>query len=344
VPELKHTAGSLAIQLQATLEGLGDLPCTGCSSLSEAQPGDITFMVNAKYAKEWKNSNASIGLIKHGVEVEGHDATTRALLRVDNPELAMARCLELFLLECTKPAIGIHPSACVDSTATIGDHVRIGPGVVVGPRTRIDNEVTLEANVIIGNDCEIGTQSELRSGVSVAHHCTVGSHCLLHANVSIGADGFGYCLDEKKSHLVKMEHIGSVVIGDHVDIGVSTCIDRGKFGSTKIGNGTKMDNLVQIGHNVQIGENCVLAAATGIGGSVCIGDWVQIGAQVGIAPHCKVGNEAKIGAKSGVMHDIPAGEQWLGVPACNMKDTLRQWVATRKMPKILAKFGKELDI
>jgi UDP-3-O-[3-hydroxymyristoyl] glucosamine N-acyltransferase len=141
-----------------------------------------------------------------------------------------------------------------------------------------------------------------------------------------------------------MEHIGSVVIGDHVDIGVSTCIDRGKFGATKIGNGTKMDNLVQIGHNVQIGKNCVLAAATGIGGSVCIGDWVQIGAQVGIAPHCKVGNEAKIGAKSGVMHDIPAGEQWLGVPACNMKDTLRQWVATRKMPKILAKFGKELDI
>lgn len=339
----QHTAGSLAELLQATLEGPSDVPCNGCAAIRKAQPGDITFMVNATYAKDWADSKASIGIVKHEVDVQGHDETTRALLRVKNPELAMAKCLELFILERALPSVGIHASATIDPTASISEYARIGPGTVVGPNSSIEDHAVLEANVYIGNDCTIGAYSELRSGVSVSHHCIVGSHCILHANASIGADGFGYYPAEDMSGLVKLEHIGFVSIGDRVEIGASACIDRGKFGATHVGNGTKMDNLVQIGHNVQIGENCVIAAATGLGGSVQIGDWVQIGAQVGIAPHCKVGNRAKIGAKSGVMHDIPAGEQWLGVPACKMKDMLRQWVTTRKMPKILAKFGKDLD-
>jgi UDP-3-O-[3-hydroxymyristoyl] glucosamine N-acyltransferase len=335
-----HTAFSIAKEIQATIEGPGDLACTGIASLSGAREGDLTFMVNPKYAKRWSTSSATIGIVQRGVLVEGHDDSTRALLRVDNPELAMATCLELFKTHRDIPEVGIHPSAIIDPSATIGHGVRIGSGVVVGADAIVGDNVSLLPHVFIGHDVTIGSGSELRSGVSVEHDCVVGTNCILYANVSIGTDGFGYCPAADMSGLVKLEHIGNVVIGDNVEIGSNSCVDRGKFASTSIGNGTKIDNLVQIGHNVSIGENCVFASGTGLGGSVQIGNWVQIAAQVGIAPHCKVGNGAKIGAKSGVMNDIPAGEAWLGVPACKMKDMLRQWVTTRKMPKILAQFGK----
>jgi UDP-3-O-[3-hydroxymyristoyl] glucosamine N-acyltransferase len=131
-----------------------------------------------------------------------------------------------------------------------------------------------------------------------------------------------------------------VTLGDRIEIGSNSCVDRGKFGSTSIGNGTKLDNLVQIGHNVTIGENCVIASGSGLAGSVRVGNWVQIAAHVGIAPHCIVGDGAKIGAKSGLMHDIPAGEEWLGYPAGKLRDVLRQWACTRKLPRSIADFGK----
>jgi len=339
----QYTAGSLAAVLCAELDGLSEIICTGVSSLEEAESGDITFMVNAKFARQWATTKATIGIAPTDIQIPGHDASSRALLRVKDPNLAMAKVLALFDTNLDCPEEGIHESAVIASSATIGENVRIGPFVVIAEHATIGDGVTMSSNVRVGRSCTVGSHSILRSGVVIEHDCVIGEGCILNANVSIGTDGFGYCPTADMSGLMKIVHIGHVALGDNVEIGSSSCVDRGKFSATRIGNGTKIDNLVQIGHNVKIGENCVIASGTGIAGSVQIGNWVQIAAHVGIAPHCKVGDGAKIGAKTGLMHDIPAGEEWLGLPGGKMKDVLRQWSSTRKLPGIISELGKRND-
>ncbi len=192
----------------------------------------------------------------------------------------------------------------------------------------------------IGRGSTVGSDTYLHAGVVIEYGCKIGSRCILNGNVVIGTDGFGYCPSTDMTRLEKIPHIGSVEIGDDVELGANTCVDRGKFSATKIGNGTKIDNLVQIGHNCIIGENCVISATTAISGSVQIGNWVQMAGNVGITPHCIIGDGAKIGAKSGVMHDIPANEEWLGIPASPVKEVLRQWASTRKLPGIIANLAR----
>jgi len=338
-----HTAESLAKVLDATIEGQGEIVCTGVAAIDEACDGDVTFMVNRKYARRWGSSKASIGIVTSNIEVSGHDPESRALLRVDDADLAIAKVLDLFNIELEIPLKGIHETAVVDSTASIGEDVSIGPHVVIAEGVTLGDEVVLYNSVYLGKGVSIGRGTMLRTNVVIEYDCIVGDDCILNAHVVIGADGFGYRPNEDQSGLVKMPHIGNVVLGDRVEIGANSCIDRGKFSSTTIGTGTKIDNLVQIGHNVVIGNHCAISALVGIGGSVKIGHWVQLGAQAGIAPHCVIGDGVKIGAKSGLMHDIPAGEEWLGVPAGPMKDTLRQWAITRKMPQIAKQFGLTKD-
>ena len=336
--EQQHTAGSLANVIGARVDGSPDVKCTGCSTLKDAKSGELTFMNSAKHVKLWKESLASIGIVPNGVSVPEHDATSRTLLWVDNVDLAIAKILSIFCGSSDLPDVGVHPSAVVFESAQIGKDVRIGPNVVIADGAEIGEGVSIHANCRIGKQAKIGAGSLLFSGVVVGQDCSVGQDCIIHGNVVIGTDGFGYCPSEDQSHLVKIPHIGNVEIGDSVEIGANSCIDRGKFASTTIGSGTKIDNLVQIGHNCKIGHNCALSATSAISGSVTIGNWVQLGGNVGIAPHCVIGDGAKIGAKSGVMHDIPAGEECLGYPACQAKDALRQWSSTRKLPRILAEF------
>ncbi len=330
----EFTLQHIAEATNATIEGNQSLVCSGVASLEEASEGDATFMVNAKFAKLWAQSKATIGIVPTGVTVEGHDGATRALLRVEDADLAIATVLEMFMKPIELPEAGIHPSAAICETATLGKDVSIGPNVVIGKDVTVGDGVKLCSGVHLGRGSSVGSNSVLRTSVVIEHDCVVGADCILNAHVVIGADGFGYRPSQAKDGLTKIPHVGNVVLGNRVEIGANSCVDRGKFSATSIGDGSKIDNLVQIGHNVKIGKNCVIAAHCGIGGSVQIGDWVQIAAQVGIAPHCKVGDGAKIGAKSGLMHDIPAGEEWLGVPATKMKDTLRQWAIVRKMPEL----------
>ena len=337
------TAGTLADSLGAELDGPSELVCSGVSSIAEAKDGDVTFMINTKYAASWKESKASIGIVPSDVAVPNHDPNTRALLRVDNAELAIAYVLSLFMPEVDLPAIGVHPSAIVSSTAKLGEDVRIGPFVCIDDDAVVGDRTSLYPNVRIGRGCTIGTDTVLHTGVAIEYNCCVGSNSILHSNVSIGADGFGYRPNEDQTMLVKMPHIGNVELGDNVEIGSNSCVDRGKFAATKVGDGTKIDNLVQIGHNCQIGKHCVIAATTGIGGSVQVGDWVQIGAGVGIAPQCTIGKGAKIGSKSGVMRNIPAGDEWLGLPAGRLRDVLRQWATVPKLPGIIAQLDRRDD-
>ena len=333
----RHTAGSIAEQIGAVLDGPSDLVCTGVSSVSEAKEGDVTFMVNNKYASSWKESKASIGIVPTNVTVQHHDPTVRALLRVEDADVAIAHVLSLFHKMDDLPNDGIHQSAAISPTAIIGDGVRIGPNVVVADESVVGDGAVIYCNVRIGRGCVIGKNTVLHAGVVIEYGCRVGSDCILNGNVVIGTDGFGYCPNADMARLEKIPHIGNVEIGDHVEIGSNSCVDRGKFSAPKIGNGTKIDNLVQIGHNCVIGQNCVISATTALAGSVRIGNWVQVGGNVGISPHCVIGDRVKIGAKSGVMHDIPDGEEWLGLPAAPLKDALRQWASTRKLPGIIAK-------
>jgi UDP-3-O-[3-hydroxymyristoyl] glucosamine N-acyltransferase len=337
----QHTANSIAKAIGATIEGPADTPCTGVASVEEAVMGDLTFMVNAKYTKNWGTSQATIAIVPNGVSVPDHDASSRTLLWVDNADVAMSHVLSLFQADEDKPEIGIHASAFVSPDASVGEGVRIGPFVIIEKDVVISDGVCIHGNVRLGRGVSVGAHSELFSGVAIGHDCVIGKRCTLYSGVVIGTDGFGYCPSEDKSHLVKIPHIGYVVIGDEVEIGANSCVDRGKFSATTIGNGTKIDNLVQIGHNCKIGQHCVISASTGIAGSVVIGDWVQIGGNVGIVPHAVIGDGAKIGAKSGVINDIPAGEAWMGLPAAPLKDGLLQWAAVRKLPGILEQLKKK---
>jgi UDP-3-O-[3-hydroxymyristoyl] glucosamine N-acyltransferase len=340
---IQHTVASIASAIDATIVGLQDSVCTGVSSVREAEAGDITFMIDAKHLKLWVDSRASIGIVQKGADLSGLEDASRTLLIVDRPDVAMAKVLELFKLSSDLPDDGVHDSACIASSVTLGENVRIGPNVVIASGAILGAGVSICSNVRIGKDCRIGSGTILRHGVVIEQQCTIGEDCILYSNVTIGSEGVGYCPDTEWSQLLKLQHIGNVVIGNRVEIGANSCVDRGKFSATKIGNGTKIDNLVQIGHNVVIGDNCVIAAGSGLGGSSTIGNWVQIAAQVGVAPHCTVGDGAKIGAKSGLMHDIPAGEEWLGIPAGKMKEVLRQWASTRKLPGIIATFGRSKE-
>ena len=336
----EHTARTIAEAVGGTIDGPEDIVCSGVSSVHDASSGDLTFMVNAKYTKSWRNSKASIGIVPNGVQVPDHDPTTRTLLWVEDADVAIAHVLSLFASAPDLPPSGIDATAVIAPSATLGEGVQVGPGVIICDDANVGDGVIIDGNVRIGRGAKVGAHTTLHANVVLGHDCVIGEHCILHAGVVIGTDGFGYCQSEDKSHLVKIPHIGNVLIDDYVELGANTCIDRGKFSMTKIGKGTKIDNLVQIGHNCIIGSHCVISATTAIAGSVQIGNWVQIAGNVGIVPHVVIGDGAKRGAKAGVINDIPAGETWMGLPASPLQDGLRQWSATRKLPGILAELRR----
>jgi UDP-3-O-[3-hydroxymyristoyl] glucosamine N-acyltransferase len=193
--------------------------------------------------------------------------------------------------------------------------------------------VVVYPNVTILDDTTIGEYTTLWSGTVIRERTIIGSHCIFHINVSIGADGFGYRPSSDGSHLVKIIHIGNVVIGNAVEIGANSCVDRGKFSSTILGDGCKIDNLVQIGHNSVLGRSCIMAGSSGLAGSVTLGDGVIIGGSASIKDHVTIHSGAKVGAGSGVIADVEAGKTVLGYPACDSREKMKQWVALRKLAR-----------
>ena len=322
--------------------GPGDLVIRGLNGLDDAGPSDLTFLHQSAWAARWASSGAGAALVSRGVEPSGHDPSSRALILVDDAEIAMLLVLESWAAqERVDVQPGIDASAVIDPTATIGAGVHIGPHVSIGPGARVDDGACIDAGVRVGANAGVGSGTVLHANVVIEASCEVGAGCRLHAGVMIGADGFGYRPDPAGAGIRKVPHLGTVMIGDDVEIGASTCIDRGKFGATVIGDNTKIDNLVQIAHNVRLGRSVLIAAQAGLAGSVTIGDGVQIGAQVGIVEHVKVGAGARIGAKAGVIRDVPPGEAVVGVPAQPVRETLRQISALRKLPKYLAEQGQQ---
>lgn len=326
------TAVELNEILQGQLIGKTSEAIIGPEELIKAKKQHITFIASKKYANLWQESKASIAIINENIDLDPGE--NRALIKVKNADLAMAKILDTFSSKA--PCLSeenIHPTAVIHSTAKIGENCRIGANTYVGENVVLGDSVILYPNVTILDETTIGTNSIVWSGTIIRERCTIGNDCIFHNNVSIGADGFGYRPKEDGSGLVKIPQIGTVVIGNEVEIGANSCVDRGKFSATIIGDGCKIDNLVQIAHNSIMGRSCIMAGHSGLAGSVTLGDGVIIGGSASIKDHTTINSGAIVGAGSGVLADVPAGKTVLGYPAQDSRDMLRQWVVMRKLAK-----------
>jgi UDP-3-O-[3-hydroxymyristoyl] glucosamine N-acyltransferase len=334
-------SGELASLLGADLRGQADISITHIDSLERAGPGALSFIRNARYAKEWSQSKASAALVSRDIPLANIESElsagpfhgARALLVVHDADLAMVRALDLFAAKPAPARGGVHQSAVVDSSAKVAPSASIGPCCVVGPGATIGEGTRLTGNVHVGQDARIGARCTLGPGVAVMDRCEIGDDCLLHPCVSIGADGFGFRPAPDGRGLVKIPHIGNVVLGDGVEIGANSCVDRAKFGSTTIGSGTKIDNLVQIGHGCRVGRSCVICGQVGLSGSVTVGDGVVIGGKVGVADNIEIGAGAKIASFAGVTGNVPEGAVWMGAPAGPVGEWRRTYAALRRMGK-----------
>lgn len=315
--------------LNGVLEGNTSQPITGPEQLEKAGNNHITFIGSQKYARLWETSKASAAIVDEKLTIEPGE--NRAFIRVKNADLAMARILEMFDPGPPQFDEDIHPTAVIHATATIGKACKIGAGCYVGKNVVLDEGVVLYPNVTILDETKIGRGTIVWPGTVIRERCEIGSFCIFHNNVSIGADGFGYRPADDGRGLVKIPQIGNVVIGNFVEIGANSCVDRGKFSSTILGDGCKIDNLVQIAHNCVLGRFCIMAGSSGLAGSVTLGDGVIIGGSASIKDHVTIHSGAVVGGGSGVMSDVPAGKTVLGYPAGDARETLKQWVAIRKL-------------
>ena len=337
---IMHTTGSISEAVGGQLVGPPDLKILELASMDQAGPHSLSFVRDRQFVPAWTTSKAGAALVSDGIEIKNIEEKTRALIYVADADLAMVKVLGMFERKPTEPAVGVHPTAVVDPTAKIAPTARVGPMCIVGARTTIADGCSLMARVTVGEEVTIGPGSVLHPGAVVYDRCTIGAQTILHANVTIGADGFGYRADPQGRGLIKIPHVGTVRIGSGVEIGAGSCVDRGKFGATVIGDGAKIDNLVQVGHNTRIGRCAIICGVTGIAGSVVIGDGVVIGGHVGVADNLTIGRGAKIGAKSGVMCDIPAGETWTGIPAAPHREQMRTWSAVKRLPEMMRELRK----
>ncbi|WP_179353938.1 UDP-3-O-(3-hydroxymyristoyl)glucosamine N-acyltransferase [Winogradskyella vidalii] len=317
--------------INGTIIGTTTNQITGLEQIQKATENQATFIGSRKFAKLWNDSKASLAIVNDTIDIEPGD--NRVLIKVKNADLAMAKLLEAFTPEAPHFETAIHPAATIDKSVTIGEGCRVGAGSYIGKNVVLGDHVTIYPNVTILDDTTIGAHTTIWSGTIIRERTEVGSGCIFHNNVSIGADGFGYRPSDDGRGLVKIAHIGNVVIGNGVEIGANSCVDRGKFSSTIIGDGCKIDNLVQIAHNCVLGRSCIMAGSSGLAGSVTLGDGVVIGGSASIKDHTTIHSGATVGAGSGVMGDVAAGKTVLGYPAVDSREMLKQWVALRKLAR-----------
>jgi len=327
----KFSIREITAAVNGVLTGNAALIITGPEELAQATDTQVTFVGNKKFIKAWETSSACAAIVNEDLVIVPGEG--RAIIKVKNADIAMAEVLEMFMPEAVVFETAIHPTAVVHATAVIGDHCKVGAGAYIGRDVSIGANSIVYPNVTIFDNVTIGTHTAIWSGTVIRERCVVGSYCILHPNVTIGADGFGFRPAPDGKGLVKIPHIGNVVIGNGVEIGASSCVDRGKFSSTIVGDGCKIDNMIQIGHNSKMGRSCIMAGASGLAGSVTLGDGVVIGGGARISDHVTLGNGVSVGGNSGVINDWPDGAKVLGYPAVDARDALKQWVILRKLVK-----------
>lgn len=310
---IRYTSAQLQELLApARISGETSAALTAIASLAEAKPGDISFLGNKKYTSEVANCKASVVFVP--LSYAGSPAPRQALFFFDNPSAALAKlCAVIEARLWPRPEPIIHPSAVVDREATVSQEAYVGAGCVIEAGAVIGAGSVLQAQVYVGRHARIGENCWIRPHATINDYCELGNRVNIHSGVVIGSDGFGY--ETEKGRHEKVPQVGKVVVHDDVEIGANTTIDRARFSATVIGEGTKIDNLVQIGHNVEIGKHCLIVSQVGISGSVQLEDYVVLAGQVGVVGHIKLGKGCVLGAQSGVNADIPAGKFYHGSPA-----------------------------
>ena len=324
---MSFTAAQIAERLKGEVIGDGAVQLTGFAPADCAQAGDLTFAEKENHFAAAEQSDAAAILV-----AGAFTSSKKVLIRVKDARVAMARVLPLFFPPEQTPA-GIHASAVIDATAHGDPTAHIGPHCVVGAGVRLGVRTVLMGGNHIGRGCQIGDDCCLFPNAVIYPRTRIGHRVSIHAGTVIGSDGYGYVFDEGRHR--KVLQTGNVVIGDDVEIGANTAIDRGALGSTVIGPGTKIDNLVHVAHNVVMGRHCLILGQVGFAGSTQLGDYCVIASQSGIAGHLKLGNQSVVGAKSGVMRDIPDGGRVLGYPALPDRETKRQIIALQQLPDMI---------
>jgi UDP-3-O-[3-hydroxymyristoyl] glucosamine N-acyltransferase len=308
-----------------------DSSYAGMAALDAATPADISFLGNEKYRGLFLSTLAGAVLVPRG-EVEGPETT--ALIAVDNPSLAFAAVVKHYAAASRPFEPGIHPRASVDPTAKLDSaKVRVQAGAVILAGAVIGDGSDIGPNAVIGEDVVIGRDCLLYANVSVRERCVLGNRVILQPGVVIGSDGYGYEFVDGR-HL-KIDQVGIVEIGDDVEVGANSTIDRARFGMTVVGEGTKIDNLVQIGHNVVIGKHCLVIAQTGMAGSSRLGNYVTVAAQSGVAGHVMVGDKAVLGSRTGVTTNLKGGVTYMGNPAQPFAAEQKQKALVRRLPKMM---------
>ena len=298
--------------IDGDISGDPNMEISGVSEIQNGNKGTITFLGNQKYKKYIDNTEASALIVKDENHLAGKDGIV-----VKNPQLAMAKVLTMFF-PCEYKSKGIHPKSIIDSSSDIGNNATIEAGAIIEAGVIIGESTFIGANVFIGKNTKIGAGCKIYQNVVIYNNIYIGEKVTIHGGVIIGCDGYGFVID-KDQHF-KIPQTGTVLIGDNVEIGANSVIDRATIGKTIIGNMSKLDNLVHIGHNVQIGNGCLITAQVGIAGSAKIGDNCQIGGQAGVVPHVDIGSDSIIAAKSGVTKSLSGGQMYGGYPARPIKE------------------------
>ncbi len=335
---MRVTLSELAILVEGEIiRGAGDRGFTGIAALDDASPHDISFLGNDKYRSQFLTTNAGAVVVQHG-ETGGREEV--ALVAVTNPTYAFGAVVKYFAAAAIPFIPGVHPRAFVDPTAEFDpSKVSIGPGAVISSGVKIGDGTVIGPNSVLGDLVIVGRDCRIFENVTVRERCILGDRVYLQPGAVIGADGFGYQFVDGRHE--KIDQVGIVELGDDVEIGANTTVDRARFGKTIVGRGTKIDNLVQIGHNTVIGEHCLIVALAGISGSVTIGNHVTIGGQVGTAGHVTIGDNTILTARTGVSHDLVGGQTYMGKPPVPIREQLKLDAYVRRLPKMAVQI-KEL--
>ncbi len=321
----------IADRIGGEVRGDGSIRIARVRDLASAGPGDLSFLSNERYRPLLGRTRASAAIVGGGEEAPC------ATIRVVDPYLGLCRALELFHPSALPRAPGLHSSAVVDPTASVSPKAHVGPLCVIEARARIEAGVVLRASVFVGEGSTIGEGSYLYPGVVLREGVRIGRRVILHSGVVLGGDGFGYAR-EGRAHR-KIPQVGGVEIGDDVEIGANATVDRGAIEDTRIGRGTKIDNLVMVAHNVVVGEDCLLIAQTGISGSAKVGDRVTLGGQVGVVGHVTIGEGVTVAAQGGVTRPVPPNAVVAGTPARAFGEMRRVWAAQQRLPDLLERFA-----
>ena len=330
---MKVTPLLIASMTGGNVEGDENIEIKGFAKIEEAKPGDISFIANPKYAHFLNSTKASVLLVSR--DMPSPEPGGPMLVRVDDPYVAVANLLAAFESQKPKP-VGIEQPAYVSEGVEIPEGAYIGAFAYIGKGVRLGRNVKIYPQAYVGDGVVIGDDSVIRSGVRIYEGCEIGNRCIIHSGAVIGADGFGFAPLPDGSY-EKIAQIGNVIIEDDVEIGANTTVDRATFGCTRIGRGTKLDNLIQVAHNVVLGEHNVFAAQTGIAGSTKIGSHNMVGGQCGFAGHIKVGDRNEFGAQSGIPNNVGDGNRLIGYPAVDAMKFARTQVYLNRLPDLFKK-------